>query len=183
MSCAGIFGNDCGCGCSGELAVGAISSEVAFEFLKKVDTQVESLDRDVTNQTRPDSAPNMIGQGFISPWNEYVNEDPADDEFPIGWRAFRRDASSFIDRFFDTDDIIRRTGEFEHAFLDFRRQFVALGGVPTLPEQTPGAPFLPTDKPPEDKVESLVTAGIVIAGIFTAGYVLHGLAATGAFKK
>lgn len=184
MSCAGsLFGTSCGCGCV--RGVGA-SEEAAFEYLQKVDVLIESLDADVTLQTRPGGPPNNIGQGFIGAWNDFVNRLDVDllvDDEPFGWREFRKDASDFLDRFLFGDLILKRTGEFERQYVEFRRAFIELGGSPSLAEPKVGPPASPLEGPPEDAAITGLTILLGTAVVVGLAYGLKQVSDAGFLRR
>lgn len=147
--------------------------EAAWSYLQQVNAAVDNLNRDVLSQTSAGASPNKVGQEFLFLWNDFLNGTPKDEGVPLGWRNFYRSSSSLWSRFWNSKEIVRRTGEYERRLIELYNQFKSLGGSPTSNEPFPGYEPAPDGPAPEDQIAFWLKVGALgAAAVVLAPYVV-----------
>lgn len=157
-----------------------LDTEAAWSYMREVNEEAEALDADILAQIKPGAPPNNISQALQFEWADFMNGTPnADenaDEFPRGWRNWFRDHSSIWSRFWNTSQIVKRTGEYERRMIELYSKFKEMGGVPTAVEPTPGYKPLPDKETAEERLFWWLKFGAVVVGAaYLAPVILPGL--------
>ena len=155
-------------------AVGALEPGLALAYMRQVSDEIESLDVDVSHLVPPPPL------SFLGPWTTFL-DDPAPDDGdvpPKGWREWFHAHSSLASRL-SSDSLITRAGEFERAYADFYKAFVALGGTPS--RALPGEPGRPsadliaaarTGDDPGAMLSGLLGKAALVGAVLLGGYAL-----------
>lgn len=147
-----------------------------LDHMDAVNDMISALDGDIQKDITGPTG--VVSQGFLGVWTDFTNapkEIGIDMSVapPRGWRAFYKEYSGAIDRLLDSDDIDRRTGEFELRFIELYDKFVALGGKPSIARPSPW--LVPKAPPPEerDKWITYLKIASILGGLVAVGYFLR----------
>jgi hypothetical protein len=141
-------------------------------YFTKANSEIELMESDQRqNPPRPTTEDAMTRWvAWRAEWQVYLNNPIAQAEWnpPVGWRAFKNAWDTTDTYLFYSDEwVLERIEKYERRLLEFRDNFVALGGLVSGPRPELGPP--PSDWTPAkagSMLDSLFWLGVLGIGVW-----------------